>query len=508
MSRETTESSSLYLKHLGIDTQRDHVIYMNENCPVCKSEGFEAQTRIQVEHRNGTLLASLNLFRDGGLLEPHEAALSENAWRDLEASEGDRVILSHPDPVESFSHVRRKIYGNEVDREALEEIIRDVVDNRYSGIQIASFLTAFGGHNLTLDEITGLTEAMIESGERLDWNVPVVGDKHSLGGLPGNRTTPIVVAIVASRGVTIPKTSSRAITSPSGTADTMEMLTRVNLNPRGIKQVVDQEGGCFVWGGGADLSPADDILIRVERVLDIDSEGQMVASILSKKAAAGSTHVVIDMPVGPTAKVRGKEAARTLEDLFGAVAEKIGLEVTILAGDGGQPIGRGIGPALEARDVLQVFRGDPDAPDDLRERSLELAGALLELVGDVDEGRGVDTAREVLDSGRARDKFEAICHAQGRFTSPPTAPHHHEITAEEAGEITAVDNRKLARLAKLAGAPGDPAAGVDYRVRLGETVAEGDVLYRVHAESQGELDYALRYAEGDDDIITVEEAYE
>jgi thymidine phosphorylase len=502
MSDKMKRTSELTLKHLGVDTQREHVIFMNADSPVVRSEGFEAQARIQVEHRNGTLLASLNIFRNG-LLDEDEVALSENAWRDLNATEGDTVRLSHPDPVGSFGHVRSKIYGNELGEEAFHEIIQDIVRGRYSDIQISAFVTAFAGTNMTVDEMEYLTEAMIDSGERIEWKKPIVGDKHSLGGLPGNRTTPIVVSIVASKGVTIPKTSSRAITSPAGTADTMETITRVNLDPDEIRRVVDKENGCFVWGGSAELSPADDILIQVERSLDVDSEGQMVASILSKKVAAGSTHVVIDMPIGETAKVRSKDAEESLKETFNEVADRIGLELSMIPGDGSQPIGRGIGPALEARDVLKVLKRDEDAPEDLGERSVELAGALLELTETAETGKGQSMAEETLESGDAWEKFQSICHAQGRFNVLPEATYTHPVYAKRAGKIKSVNNRKLAKVAKLAGAPKDTSAGVDYVVRLGDTVDEDTVLYEIHAESQGELDYALDYVENNPDIITI-----
>ena len=114
----------------------------------------------------------------------------------------------------------------------------------------------------------------------------------------------IVVPIVAAHGFTMPKTSSRAITSPAGTADTMEVLARVDLTIDEMKQVVGECNACLVWGGHVNLSPADDILIGVERPLNLDTREQMVASIMSKKKSAGSTHLVIDLPLGPTAKVR------------------------------------------------------------------------------------------------------------------------------------------------------------------------------------------------------------
>lgn len=496
--------SELTLKHIGVDTQREHVIYLNEDSPVCKSEGFEAQSRIRVEHRNGSLLASLNIFRNG-LLGKKEVALSENAWRDLNAKEGDTVILSHPEPVESFGHVRSKIYGDSLDSDQFHRIINDIVRNRYSDIELSSFVTAFAGLNMSTDEIYYLTDAMIDSGDQLDWSHDIIGDKHSLGGLPGNRTTPIVVSIVASQGITIPKTSSRAITSPAGTADTMETITRVNLEPDEIQRVVEQENGCFVWGGTADLSPADDLLIQVERSLDLDSEPQMVASILSKKAAAGSTHVIIDMPIGSTAKIRSKEAAESLKETFNAVAGKIGLELSIVTADGSQPIGHGIGPALEARDLLKVLRQDDDRAMDLQKRSVELAGALLELTGTADKDQGESLARKTLENRDAWKKFKDICHAQGRFNNPPEASYTHVISAGHSGRIDALDNRKLAKVAKLAGAPEDTSAGIDFMVQLDDTVEQGDTLYVVHAESRGELDYALDYVENNPDIIEISE---
>ena len=127
------------------------------------------------------------------------------------------------------------------------------------------------------------------------------------------------------------------------------------------------------------LSPADDILIGVERPLDFDSEGQLVASVLSKKIAAGSTHVVLDLPIGPTAKLRDAEAAARLGERLKEVAAAFDLTVEIVLTDGTQPVGRGIGPVLEARDVLAVLQNKSDSPHDLMSRALTLAGHLLEL---------------------------------------------------------------------------------------------------------------------------------
>jgi thymidine phosphorylase len=303
----------------------------------------------------------------------------------------------------------------------------------------------------------------------------------------------------------IPKTSSRAITSPAGTADVMETLTRVDLDLAGMRRVVEREGGCIAWGGAVSLSPADDILIGVERPLDFDSEGQLVASVLSKKIAAGSTHVVLDIPVGPTAKLRTAEAARKLAERLQNAARAFGLEVRVVQTDGSQPVGRGIGPALEARDVLAVLQNNPEAPADLRERALALTAELLELMGAREPGLGAATARSLLDSGAAWNKFQAICEAQGGMKTLVTAPYRLEVLAQGEGVVRAIDNRRLAKVAKLAGAPHDPVAGVDFHAALGIHVVRGQPLFTIHAQTTGELDYALDYARGQEDMVLVGE---
>lgn len=482
----------LLLKDLGIDTYRENIIFLRADSHVCISEGFTALTRVVV-HKNGTeIVATLNVVTSD-LLKDGEAGLSQEAMKRLGVTDGTIIEISHLHPIDSLKYVRAKIYKKELDDIGYSEIIKDVVAGHYSNIEIAAFVSACAGNNLSVQEIISLTKAMIAVGQRLDWHQPMVLDKHCVGGLPGNRTTPIVVSIIAAAGLTIPKTSSRAITSPAGTADTMETMTPVNLSIDEIKRVVDLEGGCFAWGGAVKLSPADDLLIAVEKALDIDSEGQMVASVLSKKAAAGSTHILIDIPVGPTAKVRSQEEALRLQYYFKAVSDAIGFHTEIVITDGTQPVGRGIGPALEAQDVLAVLRNSPDAPDDLRQRSLTLAAELLKLSGNYTLGTERAAAQAILESGKAYEKFMAICMAQGGFTEPKVAPYSYEILAEKDGYITAIDNRKLARIAKMAGAPKSPTAGVMFLAPLGKCVQKGDVLVRIYAESHGELEYAKEY---------------
>lgn len=493
----------LKVRRLGINTYQEPVIYMRSDCAVCKSEGFEVRSRVTVTLGGRSVIATLNVVVSS-LLAPGEAGLSESACHALGAEDGMEVVIAHPPSIESFSVVRGKIYGKEITNQGAAAIIGDVVHGNYTELEIAAFVAACAGDRLNVDEVIALTKAMVEAGEQLDWGVRPIVDKHCVGGLPGNRTTLLVVPIVAACGLVIPKTSSRAITSPAGTADAMETLAPVILDVAAIRRVVAREGGCVVWGGAVNLSPADDVLIRVERPLDFDSEGQLVASVLSKKIAAGSSHVLIDIPVGPTAKVRTHVAAESLSRMFVAVGRAFGLAVTTIITDGSQPIGRGIGPALEAHDVLAVLQNQAGAPKDLRERALLLAGQVLELGGKVSPGEGAATALATLASGAAWRKFQAICEAQGGLRVPPSAPYRHDLVATRAGRVVAVDNRRLARIAKLAGAPKAPAAGLAFHAPIGTRVDVGQVLMTIHAASPGELAYARTYADIQQNLISLE----
>jgi thymidine phosphorylase len=504
-SSENATTNTVRARRLGLDTQFEAVVFMHKECHVCRSEGFSAHARVLLCHDGQQVIATLYQVT-GNLIAHNEAALSESAWKRLGLKDGDRIVVTHPDPLDSLSHVRSRIYGNDLGESSFHAIIEDIVGGKYSDIDLSSFITACAARPLDHKEILALTHAMVEAGERLRWPAGIVVDKHSVGGLPGNRTTPIIVAIAASLGLMMPKTSSRAITSPSGTADTMETMAPVDLDTAAIRRVVEHEGGCVVWGGAVRLSPADDILIRVERALDLDSEGQMIASVLSKKIAAGSTHLVLDLPVGPTAKVRSPEVAQALSQGLSSIAEIFGLHTKVVVGDGLQPVGRGIGPALEARDVLAVLKGEPEAPDDLRRRAIALTGALLELAGAAPGGKGEAMAARELDNGRAWAKFQRICEAQGGMRVPPKSQQQRPIAAERPGQVGAIDNRRIARLAKLAGAPDDKAAGVDLHVKVGDAVTAGQPLCTVHADSPGELAYAFDYAALNPDIIAVDKS--
>lgn len=457
-------------------------------------EQFRALRKIEIACGEARILASLAILDDPHLIGPDEIGLGVQAFRRLGVPEGRDVSIAQARPPASLDAVRRKIGGDALLADEIDAIIRDIAHYRYSPMEIAAFLVACASF-MSAEETLSLTRAMAAVGARLEWPGAMVVDKHCIGGIPGNRTSMIVVPIAMAHGLTIPKTSSRAITSPAGTADTMEVLAAVDLPVERIRAIVAREGAVLAWGGRANLSPADEILIAVERPLRIDTFEQMVASILSKKLAAGSTHLVLDLPVGPTAKLRSHAEAVRLKKLFEHVAAQLGLVIDVVFTDGRQPVGRGIGPALEARDVMAVLRRDPAAPQDLRAHALQLAGRVLDFDPALPGGQGEARARELLDSGAALAAMERLIAAQG---PPPETvqigPLCHTVPAPADGHVAAIDCHRLARIARLAGAPMDKGSGIDLAVKLGDAVRAGDPLYHVHAGTGAGLAYACELA--------------
>jgi len=397
-------------------------------------------------------------------------------------------------PQPSLNAVHAKIASKAMSYSAFVSIVQDINNGLYSGPQIASFLTASAAHPLSRREIFDLTKAMIRVGPCLKWEDGVTVDKHCVGGLPGNRTTPIIVAILSALGVRIAKTSSRAITSAAGTADVMEVLAPVHLTIDRMKDVVEQTGGCIIWGGAVGLSPVDDELVRIAREIGVDGEGQLVSSILSKKLAAGSTHVLIDIPVGPTAKIKTQAEARKLEQTFLIISKALKISCDVEITDGLQPIGCGIGPALEARDVIAVLQNLDTAPPDLRDKAVYLAGKVMELAGLAAKDAGKGKALACLSSGQAWESFKRICAAQGGMRDIPKARYCHTIVATHSGMVESMDNKYIAKLARIAGAPDDKTAGVDLHMSIGSAVALGQALLTIHSGSRVGLKNAIEEA--------------
>jgi thymidine phosphorylase len=491
MNAADTSRPQLKIRRINLDTGRENVAVISRRSKALRPEVFRGFSRVELRCNSKVLLATLLITDDDALVGPGDLGLAEPAFRRFAEAAGSFVTVTPAAPPNSLDAVRAKVQGRTLSAPEIRAIVEDLTHYRYSDMEIAAFLISSASF-MTSDELLALAHAMAEAGTQLKWNKSIVVDKHCIGGIPGNRTSMIVVPIVAAHGLTIPKTSSRAITSPAGTADTMEVLARVDLGVDEMKEVVSACHGCLVWGGHVNLSPADDILISVERPLSLDTREQMVASIMSKKLAAGSTHLLIDLPVGPAAKLTNAMEAMRLRKLFEFVGDHFGISVEVVTTDGRQPIGSGIGPVLEAQDVMAVLSNDPAAPPDLREKSLRLAAHLLEYDPELRGGTGYARARELLDSRAALRQMQKIIDAQGpSICRTDLGTLTADIPASSDGVVASIDCLRLNRLARTAGAPIDKGAGIKVFKKIGDRVEKGEPLYRIYAFDQPEYDLAV-----------------
>jgi AMP phosphorylase len=477
----------LSVETLMITTGGSRIAVLSEQ--TASQLGVHSSDRIKITYNNQERIAIANT---ADYFPHNRIGLYREAVAALGVKEGETVDVQLAPLPESLFNIRAKLHGERLREKDIDAIVKDVVERHLSTVEIAAFLTALSIHGLSTAETEALSRAMIGTGKTIDFGAGPILDKHSVGGIPGDKTSMLVVPIVAAAGFTIPKTSSRAITSPAGTADRVETLCPVTLSIDEIKATVKKTGGCLVWGGSLELAPADDLFIQVEYPLGIDP--MLLPSILSKKKAIGATHVAIDIPTGMGAKIKTRQEAYTLASDFVDLGKRLGLNIQCALTFGDQPLGRNIGPALEAKEALTTLMGG--GPPDLREKAISLASMLFEMVG-VENPRGM--AEEMIDSGKALAKLREIIAAQGGNPNVepqdlPVGPESAAVHAKEGGRVLWLSTDDIVRIARLAGAPKEKGAGVILHAKLGDTVRKDGKLLEVYAEKASKLSAALELA--------------
>ena len=459
--------------------------------PVCmihektaKQMSLHVGDRVIIKNNSNKIISIVDTV--SGIIKTNEIAVSEEILDKLSLKKNDFVDVEITEHPRSISLIKEKLKGKRLTKQEITEIINDIADNALTEIEVAFFVAAVFVKDMDLEETKNLVSAMVNSGNRMKLKGKVV-DKHCIGGIAGNRTTPIVVAICAEAGLIIPKTSSRAITSAAGTADVIETVARVELSIKEINQIIKKTNGCMVWGGALGLAPVDDKIIKIERMVNIDSTAQLLASILSKKISVGSHYILIDIPFGRSAKV-SKDQAEKLKNKFIKLGEKFGLKIQAVLTDGSEPIGNGIGPVLEMKDILKILNRDKDSPKDLEEKSLLLSGILLDLSGKTKKGQGIILARKILESGRALEKFTQIIKEQdGKLNHFPNPNFSFTIKAENKIKIKHYSNHLINKIARFAGCPEDKAAGIYIYKKKNEIVEKDQPIFTVYAVSAEKL---------------------
>lgn len=464
--------------------------------------GVNAGDRVRIKDHT-TVTAIVDFTED--MISPGMIGLYHEVQEQLQRQWTETVEVEPAEKPKSARIIRKVMDKQKLTKEEINELVKDIVEESLTDIEMSAFLTASYINDMTEEETEWLTRAMVDSGEKIEFDMHPIMDKHSIGGVPGNKITLLIVPIVAANGLFIPKTSSRAITGASGTADLMQVLAPVEFTASQIKEMTQKVGAVIVWGGATNIAPADDKLIKVEYPLSIDPHSQLLASIMAKKSAVGADKVVIDIPMGAGTKIPDMKTGRKLaRDLIG-LGERLGMEVDCALTYGSSPVGRTIGPALEVREALQVLE-TMQGPNSLIEKSVGLAGMLLEMGGAAARGQGRDLAMETLKNGKALAKLREIIAIQGgdpNVTSKDIkiGEFSAEIKAPSNGYIIEFRNKRIVQIARLAGAPSDKGAGVYIHKKRGESVQQGEPVITIYAEKESKLQAALKSARQDPPLI-------
>ncbi len=481
----------------NIDARGSYIVVLNPK--LIELFDLKPMDKVRIMSSNKYLVAVANSSEE---LKDDEIGIFVDVKEKLKIVDGELVTVLPEERLSSITAIRKKMDNKALNQKEFYDIVTDIVDRRLTKAEIAYFIASAYMRKFSMEEVEYMVRSMSETGDVITWDEKPIIDKHCIGGIGGNRTTMLVVPIVVASGLKMPKTSSRSITSPAGTADTMEVLTRVSFDDVAeIKTIVNKTGGCMVWGGSLDLAPADDDIIKIEHPLSLDPTPMLLSSIMAKKYVAGATHVLIDIPVGEFSKVKTLKEYNDLRKKFIDLGKRLNIKVEVIKTPGNQPIGNGLGPALEARDVLWTLERDKRAPQDLREKSIYMAGILLEMGGKAKKGQGKKLAKKILDSGKALKKFKEIISAQDGASKSISGDKIklgkivYEVRSTRHGKISVVNDDILSKAARLAGAPYDKKAGLYLNVHIGDKVKVGDILFTIYSETENHLDDAATYVQ-------------
>ena len=466
------------------------VVVLNDK--TAKKMNVFVDDRIEVISKGKKVYSVIDIFPK--LVKSSEAGVSNELAKVLGLKNGSWIEVNSSEMSEASFLIKKKIAGEILSGKELEKLVAEIVNNNLTSAEIAFFTAAQKLNGMNDRETVDLTKAMVKTGAKLKFNGKYIADKHCIGGIAGNRTTPIVVSICACLGLTIPKTSSRAITSASGTADVIETISNVELPLKKIKDVVNKTGACLAWGGSLGLAPSDDKIIQVERLLGLDIEPQLLASIMSKKLSAGSKYILIDIPYGKGGKMSTLVKAKGLGKKFEMMGRAFKVKVKVVYTDGTQPVGNGYGPVLEMKDVISVLQNK--GPKDLEKKSLFLANELVKLCGIRNSEKKVF---DVLKSGAAYEKFKEIINEQNgennfdeRVLDLKLAKFKKNIRASRSGKISSISNHGINSLCRILGTPETISSGV-YLYKHLENVKKGEVLLTMYSESKSKIKDAMKF---------------
>lgn len=403
--------------------------------------------------------------------------------------------------------IQKKKNGEALTKEEIDFMITDYVAGKIPDYQMSAMLMAIYFNGMENEELAAFTLAMRDSGDLVDLS-PIEGikvDKHSTGGV-GDKTTLIVGPIVAACGVPVAKMSGRGLGFTGGTLDKLESISgfRIDLSAQEFFETV-KKTGISVIGQTGNLAPADKLLYALRDVTaTVDSIPLIAASVMSKKLAAGSDKIVLDVTTGSGAFMKNTRDAKKLAKHMVAIGNHAGKETVAILTGMEEPLGFAIGNNMEVKEAIEVLKGG--GPEDVKEVSVALAGMMLSLgLENVSHSQGKRMAKKALSSGQAFEKFKEMVQAQGgdiRYVEHPEFferdAFEGEVLAAEDGFLSGMDTEKIGVAAGLLGAGRetkdsviDMSAGIYLEKKIGDTVKKGEPIAICYAGTKEKLNRGM-----------------
>jgi len=393
----------------------------------------------------------------------------------------------------SVQAIRKKLLWKNLTEEEVVAVVRDMTDNKISDTLVTYYAASSFFNESSKKELYYTAKASAEYWNKISFDGMAVV-KYCIWWVPWNETSMILAPVFASLGIQFPKTFSKAITSPAATGECVETLMDIEFTPEQMKDLVKKTGCCLAWWKNLWLAPANDRIIKVSYPISMEAHSKMVVSIIAKIYAGGITHCLIDIPVGPTAKIKDRKTAKKIKWYFEYIGRKLWMKVVVVLTNGKNPIWKWIWGALQAREVLRILQQHPEKSIDLENKAIMLWEKLLSLTGKFKKKNCKKIIIEQIKSGKARVKMQEVISAQN-WKNPHINSeelelwkYKKELISEFSWKIKSVDLRYLTEITRALGAPLDKQVWVYFNRQVGDVVSKWDVVLTIYANDLSKLD--------------------
>ena len=449
--------------------------------------GIKDNDKISLIRKNEEFVVDVSLT--DSYVQANEIWVTKDFLNEYPIIPWDTVIVSFVknNPL-SMQAIRKKLLWKKITDEEIDAIIEDIKNNKIHELVLAYYVATSFFYKSDIHELAYTTKATAYTWDM--YRFPgIVAWKYCIWWVPGNETTMIVIPILASLWITVPKTFSKAITSPAATGECVNVLMDIEFDKQEVIRITDKVGDCLVWNEKLNLAPVNDRIIKVSAPLGMEPYARMISSIMAKNYAMWINHCLIDIPMWPTAKVATMKDAKRVAKRFQEIWEYLWIKMDVEITDGSQPIGRWIWACLQAREALRILQQHKDKSEDLEQKAIFLAAKILLLcwaAGSLSNAKNL--AKTQLENGEAWKKMQEIIKAQNwdpniKSEDIQLGKFSHDVTADKDCIISKVDMRHLNTMVRWLWAPKEYQAGIYLHKRLWDKVKRWEVIYTIYSPS-------------------------